>query len=376
MFDSNITIIGAGVVGLSIAAKLSENYDSIFVIERNKLFGQETSSRNSEVIHAGIYYPKGSLKAKLCVKGKELLYHFCNQYEVPYFKCGKLIVATTDEEISILDEIKQKAFNNGVDDLIFLDQHGIAELEPQVFGLKALFSPSTGIIESHSYMKQLETLAVNNGVEMVYGTSVTTITKLENAYEIKLLEPDGTSYSYTSEVVINSAGLESDLIANMIGIKDEELKIQFCKGQYFSINPPKNRLLNRLVYPVPDPNMVALGIHVTVDLAGGAKLGPDAVYLDKNEYDYKVDHDRKEIFYASVKRFLPFLEMDDLSPEMAGLRPKTQKKGEAFKDFYIQEETKQGLPGFINLIGIESPGLTASLAIAEMVKSLMSKVQI
>lgn len=371
MFDSKITIIGAGVVGLAIAAKLSEECNSVFVIERNKLFGQETSSRNSEVIHAGIYYPQGSLKALLCVEGKKLLYKFCNEFEIPYKNCGKLIVATSENEIPILDEIKQKALNNGVDDLVFLNQDEIAKYEPNIFALKALYSPSTGVIESHSFMKQLETLAVNNNAEIVYGTSVTGIAKLEKGYEITLLEPDGTSYSFSSEIVINSAGLESDLVAKMIGINNEKLKIQFCKGQYFSINPPKNRLINRLVYPVPDPNMVALGIHVTVDLGGGVKLGPDAVYLDNNFYDYKVDNSRKEFFYDSVKRFLPFLEMEDLSPEMAGLRPKTQKKNEAFKDFYIQEESERGLSGFINLIGIESPGLTASLAIADMIKSLI-----
>jgi L-2-hydroxyglutarate oxidase LhgO len=371
MFDSKITIIGAGAVGLAIAAKLSKTYESVFVIERNKLFGQETSSRNSEVIHAGIYYPQNSLKAKLCVEGKKLLYDFCQEHEIPHKKCGKLIVATTDEEIPILDEIKQKAFNNGVDDLRFLDQDEIAEFEPHIFALKALFSPSTGIIESHSYMKQLETLAVNNGAEMVYGNEVVNLTKLDKGYQIELKEPDGSTYAFSSEMVINSAGLESDLIAKMLGIEDEELKIQFCKGQYFSIDPPKNRMLNHLVYPVPDPNMVALGIHVTIDLGGGAKLGPDAVYLDENVYEYKVDHNRKEVFHASVKRFLPFIELDDLSPEMAGLRPKTQKKGEPFKDFYIQEESKSGFSGFINLIGIESPGLTASLAIANQVASLL-----
>jgi len=371
MFDSKITIVGAGVVGLAIAAKFSESCNSVFVIERNKLFGQETSSRNSEVIHAGIYYAQGSLRAKLCVEGKNLLYQFCDQYQIPYKKCGKLIVATTEEEIPILNEIKQKANDNGVADLIFLNQNEIANLEPNIFALKALFSPSTGIIDSHSYMKQLETLAVNNGAEMVYGNEVIGIKKLDKGYQISLKEPDGNIYSFSSEFVVNAAGLESDLVSSMIGIKGEELRIQFCKGQYFSINPPKNRLLNHLVYPVPDPNLIALGIHVTIDLGGGAKLGPDAIYLDENCYDYKVDISRKEVFYKSVKRFLPFLELEDLSPEMVGLRPKIQKKGEASKDFYIQEESEKGYPGFINLIGIESPGLTASLAIADMIESML-----
>lgn len=369
--DTKITIIGAGVVGLAIAVKLSENTDSIFLIERNKLFGQETSSRNSEVIHAGIYYPQGSLKAKLCVAGKKKLYSFCDQYEVPYSQCGKLIVATSGEEVEMLSAIKKRAFNNGVDDLIFLNQEEIKKYEPNIFALAALYSPSTGIIESHSYMKQLETLAVNNGVELAYGNEVTALNKIDNGYKIHIKEPDGSAYSFTSEKVINSAGLEADLISAMLGLQNEALRIQFCKGQYFRVNPPKNKLVSRLVYPVPNPNLTGLGIHVTTDLSKGVKLGPDATYLDENIYDYKVDHTRLDDFYISAKRFLPFIEKEDLSPEMAGLRPKIQKKGEKVKDFYIQEESKNGLPGFINLIGIESPGLTASLAIAEYVKNLL-----
>lgn len=375
MFDSDITIIGAGVVGLAIAAKLSEKYSNIFVIEKHHLFGQETSSRNSEVIHAGIYYPQGSLKADLCVKGKKQLYNFCDKYKLPYNKCGKLIVATNAAEEPALDEIKQKALNNGVDDLHFLNQDEIKELEPNILATKALFSPSTGIIESHSFMKQLETLAVNNGTQMVYHTKVRGITTIENGYQIHLNDADGESFIFTSKYIINAAGLESDLISNMLGMKNDDLKIYFCKGQYFRINPPKNRLLNRLVYPVPDPNMETLGIHVTVDLSKGVKLGPDVKYLEKNEYDYKVDLDRQKDFHQSVKRFLPWLEFDDISPEMAGIRPKVQKQGEPVRDFYIQEESKKGFPGFVNLIGIESPGLTASLAIADYVQNLLKLIK-
>lgn len=371
MFDSELCIIGAGVVGLAIAAKLSEKYANVFVIEKHHLFGQETSSRNSEVIHAGIYYPKRSLKAKLCVEGKKKLYAFCKRYEVPYRNCGKLIVATNASEEPALNEIKQKANSNGVDDLQFLNQKEIQELEPNIKATKALFSPSTGIIESHSFMKQLETLFVNNGGQMVYHTEVTAISKNESGYQIQLKEADGTSFSFTSKRIVNSAGLESDLISNMLGMQDEKLKINFCKGQYFKINPPKNRLLNRLVYPVPDPNMEALGIHVTVDLSKGVKLGPDVQYLENNEYDYKVDLDSQKDFYQTVKKFLPWLELDDLSPEMAGIRAKIQKQGGPVTDFYIQEESAQGFSGFVNLIGIESPGLTASLAIADYVDSLL-----
>lgn len=371
MFDSDLTIIGAGVVGLAIAAKLSEKQPAVFVIERHPLFGQETSSRNSEVIHAGIYYPKGSLKAKLCMEGKKKLYDFCNKYEVPYRNCGKLIVATNAEEEPALDEIKKKAMQNGVDDLRFLNQKEIQELEPNIAATKALFSPSTGIIESHSFMKQLETLAVNNGTQMVYHTEVNNISKIEGGYQIQLKEADNTTFKFTSKHIVNAAGLESDLISNMLGMQDDDLKINFCKGQYFRIKPQKNKLLNRLVYPVPDPNLEALGIHVTVDLSKGVKLGPDVKYLEKNDYDYKVDHDRQKDFHQSVKKFLPWLKFDDISPEMAGIRPKIQKQGGPVRDFYIREESARGFPGFVNLIGIESPGLTASLAIADYVDGLL-----
>jgi L-2-hydroxyglutarate oxidase LhgO len=368
--DSEITIIGAGVVGLAIAEKVSEKYKNVFLIEKHTSFGQETSSRNSEVIHAGIYYTKDSLKAKLCIEGKGLLYDYCKKYGVPFNNCGKLIVATSEVEISVIEGIRQTAMNNGVDDLIVLEREQISELEPNIFALKALYSPSTGIVDSHSLMKQYETNTVNNGCQIVYGSEVTGISKIKNGYEITIYDSDKKIYSFTSEIVINSAGLTSDKISEMVGINDENLKILFCKGEYFRINPPKNRLINRLVYPVPHQNMEGIGIHVTIDMGGGVKLGPDVKYLESNIYDYKLTASKQEAFYKSAKKFLPFLEFEDIAPEMAGIRPKIQRPGEPLRDFYIMEETKRGYPGFINLIGMESPGLTSSIAIANYVESL------
>jgi L-2-hydroxyglutarate oxidase LhgO len=370
--DAEITIIGAGVIGLAIAEELSENKDNVFLIEKHSTFGQETSSRNSEVIHAGIYYPQGSLKAKLCVEGNGLLYEYCNKYEIPYKNCGKLIVATTLEEISIIEGIKNTAARNGVTlEVLELDQ--IASLEPNIFALKALFSPTTGIVDSHSLMKRLETNTLNNGCQIVYGSEVTGIKKIINGYEIELLDSDKKCYSYTSSIVINSAGLTSDKISEMAGIRDANLTIQFCKGEYFRVNPPKNRLINRLVYPVPHQNMEGIGIHVTIDMGGGVKLGPDVKYLDSNVYDYSVTPSKREAFWLSAKRFLPFLELNDIAPEMAGLRPKIQKPGQPIRDFYMMEESKRGFPGFINLIGMESPGLTSCLAIAKYVAEIIKK---
>jgi L-2-hydroxyglutarate oxidase LhgO len=370
--DAEITIIGAGVIGLAIAEKITAERRNVFVIEKHPTFGQETSSRNSEVIHAGIYYTKDSLKARLCVEGKKLLYDYCKKNDVPFNNCGKLIVATSDEEISIIEGIRQTAVKNGVDDLVVLDRHQIAAMEPNIFALKALFSPSTGIVDTHSLMKRYETNAVNNGCQIVYGSEVKGIDRIENGYRIFLLDADQKDYSFTTNIVINSAGLSADKISEMVGINDEKLKILFCKGEYFRVNPPKNRLVSRLIYPVPHQNMEGIGIHVTIDMGGGVKLGPDVKYLDSNVYDYKVTASKQEEFYRSVKKFLPFLKFDDIAPEMAGIRPKIQRPGEPQRDFYIMEERRRGFPGFINLIGMESPGLTSSISIAKYVNGLIN----
>ncbi|MBA4323162.1 MAG: NAD(P)/FAD-dependent oxidoreductase, partial [Odoribacter sp.] len=353
------------------AEKLSKEYSGVFLIEKHLAFGQETSSRNSEVIHAGIYYTKDSHKARLCVEGKRLLYDYCKKFDVPHNNCGKLIVATSEEEISVIEGIRQTAINNGVDDLVLLEPKQIAELEPDIFALKALFSPSTGIVDTHSLMKQYETNSINNGCQIVYGSEVTGIKRITDGYEITLKDADKKNYIFTSGKVINSAGLTADKVSEMVGIYDDSLKILFCKGEYFRVNPPKNRLIRRLIYPVPHQNMEGIGIHVTIDMGGGVKLGPDVKYLDTNEYDYRLTISKQEAFYDSAKKFLPFLLFDDISPEMAGIRPKIQKPGEPQRDFYISEESARGYPGFINLIGMESPGLTSSLAIANHVRNLI-----
>ena len=368
--DAEITIIGAGVIGLAIAEEVSVKHQGVYLLEKHTSFGQETSSRNSEVIHAGIYYTKGSLKAKLCVTGNKLLYEYCRKYDVPHRNCGKLIVATTENEVRIIQGIQQTAALNGVD-LEMYDKDMIHDLEPNIFALRALYSPTTGIVDSHSLMKRYETNMLNNGGQVVYGSEVTGIKKIEGGYEISLLDSDKAKYSFTSRVLINSAGLTSDKISEMAGICEQNLQIYFCKGEYFRINPPKNRLLNRLVYPVPHHNMEGIGIHVTVDISGGVKLGPDVKYLDSNVYDYTLTPSKQEAFWTSARKFLPFLNYDDIAPEMAGIRPKIQKKGDPLRDFYISEESSKGFPGFINLVGMESPGLTSSIAIAKYVSTLI-----
>ena len=372
--DTDITIIGAGVVGLATGEKLSESFSNLYVIEKHPTFGQETSSRNSEVIHAGIYYPEGSLKAALCVEGKNLLYEYCRKHEIPYNNCGKLIVATTPEEVEVIEGIKETARKNGVE-LDIVENEQIAELEPHIYALKALHSPTTGIVDTHSLMKQLEAGIINNGGQMVYGSEVKGIRKLDEGYEITLLDADGQYFSFSTRIVINSAGLTADKISEITGIKDEKLSIHFCKGEYFRINPPKNRMIRRLIYPVPHENMEGIGIHVTIDMAGGVKLGPDVTYLDSNEYDYRVNASKQEAFWKSAKKFLPFLEIDDICPEMAGIRPKIQKRGDPQRDFYIMEESARGYKGFINLIGMESPGLTSCLSIANYISGLVTNIK-
>ena len=371
MTDAKITIIGAGVVGLAIAEYLSERYQDVYLVEKERTFGQETSSRNSEVIHAGLYYPEGSLKAKLCVEGKMMLYRFCEKWQVPHKNCGKLIVATSEEEKSVIENIISTASKNGVNDLSILEKNQVAELEPDIFALKAVLSPSTGIVDSHSLMKQLESNFVNNGGNTAYRNEVKLIKRINNGYEITVAEPDGSKYAFTSEAVINSAGLAADKVSEMAGLTDENLKINFCKGEYFRLKPPKNRLINRLIYPVPFHNMEGIGIHVTIDMGGGVKLGPDVTWLKENIQDYSVDASKQEAFFKSARKYLPFIEFDDIVPEMAGIRPKIQKQGDQQKDFYIKEEGSRGLPGFVNLIGMESPGLTSCLSIAEYVAGLI-----
>ncbi|RLD31667.1 MAG: NAD(P)/FAD-dependent oxidoreductase [Bacteroidetes bacterium] len=370
MTDTKISIIGAGVVGLAIASRISEMTDSIFVLEKNLKFGQETSSRNSEVVHSGIYYPKGSLKAILCVEGKELLYNYCEQKDIAYNKCGKLIISNSEQEDKVLENILQGAQKNGVKDGKTIKEEEILSLEPHIRAKSALFFPLSGVIDTHGLMKQLETDAINQGAEIVYGAEVTGIRKIDGGYEITVSEQDGPGFSFTTEILINASGLNADMIPKMVGIKNNEYQQYFWKGEYFSLVNGKHKLVSRLVYPVPFKNTVGLGIHTTIDLSGRVKLGPNAIYLSNKLTDYAINPEHKNDFYESAKTYLPFLEPDDLVSDQVGIRPKLQKPGDPVRDFIIKEESQAGFPGFINLIGIESPGLTACLSIANHVANL------
>ncbi len=363
----NITIIGAGVVGLSIAEELSAKYKRVLLLEKNDGCGQETSSRNSEVIHAGIYYPHGFLKASLCTEGNRLLYDLCRKRNIPHKRTGKLIVAVNDAECERLEKIKMHAEGNGVFDLTLLGKKQALTLEPEVSAKAAIYSPSTGIIDSHSLMRSFSISAGKNGAVVALRSKVTAIRAKDGIYE---LETNGGEYRFHTRVVINSAGLYSDSIAAMAGIDIERhgYRLKYCKGNYFSVSPaPK---LNHLVYPVPPENTESLGIHATLDLGNRIKFGPDSQYID--EIEYSIDEGRRESFYQSIQNYLPGIKPEHLHPEMCGIRPKLQGPGEAYRDFIIKDESDIGYPGLINLIGIESPGLTSCVAMARYVKTLVA----
>lgn len=360
----NITIIGAGVVGLAVAAELSKKHKDIVLVEKESSFGQGISSRNSEIIHAGIYYPKDFLKANLCVEGKDLLYSFCEKNRIPFKKLGKIIAAVDEDEAVQLRELEQKAKANGVGDLTWLSKKQIKELEPAVNAVSALYSPSTGIIDSHLLMKHLEQKAKDNGVLIAYGSEVKSVRYEGRRYVINVNGEDALE----TKVLVNSAGLYSDRIAAMAGIDIDKnhYKLHYCKGEYFSYAKPS--FLKHLVYPVPEAEVKSLGIHAVIDLAGGLKFGPSAEYVDV--IDYNVNPANRPKFAAAVRNLFPQVGEDDLSPDQAGIRPKLQGSGEGFRDFVISDESDKGFPGLINLIGIESPGLTACLAIARLVTAL------
>jgi L-2-hydroxyglutarate oxidase LhgO len=368
--DVNITIIGAGVIGLSIARELSSEYSDVFMIEKNKSFGQEISSRNSEVIHSGIYYPKNSLKSILCVEGKELLYKYCKEKKINHKKIGKLIIATNSEEDKQLQLLLKNAKNNGVHDGEYLSYEEIKKIEPNIKVFSALFYPSTGIIDSYGLLKQLEADAKNNGANAVYNTEVIEIKKLTKGYLVSVKD-NSSKFSFTTKVLINAAGLFSDKISFLAGISDPLYNLYFWKGEYFSVINGKNKYISHLIYPVPYKNNIGLGIHATLDVNNRMKLGPNAIFLPNKIIDYKVNENRKFDFFNSVRHFLPFIELDDLQPEQCGIRPKLQKPGDAFRDFIIKNEAERGFENFINLIGIESPGLTSCLSIAKMVKNIL-----
>jgi len=365
MDKCDAVIIGSGVVGLSIAAALPGK--NVVVIDKNDSFGRETSSRNSEVIHAGLYYQPGSLKARLCIEGRDLLYAFCRENKIPHQKIGKLLIAVNEAEEQKVKAIYDNARLSGVTGLEFFTAAQVRAVEPGINATMALWCPDTGIVDSHRLMEALYHKAKSNGAIFSFYTEAAAIQKNGDGYTVTVGEPGGESFGLKTAKVINCGGLHADKVAAMTGLAIDKLgyKIHYCRGQYFRASNPKKFSVRHLIYPPATP--VSLGIHLTNDLAGGLRLGPDEKYI--SDLDYQIDNNDLEKFYLAVKEFLPSLEKTDLIPDTVGIRPKLQGPGEDFRDFIINEESANGLPGFVNLLGIESPGLTAALAIAKKVAS-------
>jgi L-2-hydroxyglutarate oxidase LhgO len=361
--EVDVVVVGAGVVGLAIARALALGGRDVMVLEAADAFGTGTSSRNSEVIHAGIYYPRGSLKARLCVAGREKLYDYCETHGVPHRRCGKLIVATSGTQLAELQKIKAAAHANGVN-LDPLSAMQALELEPQLHCTGALLSPTTGIIDSHSYMLSLLGEAERRGATLVCDSRVT------EAH----IEPDGVRVlvnngetELKARLLINSAGLGApDVAARIVGFPAQFRRRGYlAKGNYFTL--AGRSPFARLVYPVPEPG--GLGVHLTLDLAGRARFGPDVQWIGDRveEIDYAVDPKRGDRFYGEVRKYWPALPDGGLEPAYSGVRPKISAQGEPNADFVIEGPSTHGVPSVVNLFGIESPGLTASLAIAEAV---------
>tara|TARA_B100000965_G_scaffold92076_2_gene75033 strand:+ start:6505 stop:7587 length:1083 start_codon:yes stop_codon:yes gene_type:complete len=354
----NITIIGAGIVGLAIAEELSKFYTDILVIEKEDTFGQHVSSRNSEVIHSGFYYPPDSLKSKLCVEGNERMYSFAKKYHINHSKCGKLIVANKKTDYLKLEDVMNNALKCGLKNISILNKSEAHKKEPMVNCLKALWIPSTGIIDSHGVMSKLEYLSKNRGVFFAYKTELDSMIKVNNEYELKF---KNTQTKIISDIVINSSGLWSDTVSKMLGINNYE--IEYYKGDYYKSRDVKN--LNCLIYPIP--KISSLGIHSVLSLNGEVSFGPNIYKV--NKIDYKIDDKYKNQYIKEIKGLL---RLDDINiqEDFSGIRPKIKFDGK-FNDFVIENELKKGYKNFINLIGIDSPGLTSSLAIAQYVKRLI-----
>lgn len=357
-------VIGAGVVGLAVARTLARAGRETLILEAEDAFGTVTSARNSEVIHAGIYYPAGSLKARLCVEGRQQLYDYCRDYGVDHRRCGKLIVATDETQRAALDAIAAHARANGVDDLQMLDAAAARALEPALHCTAALLSPSTGIIDSHAYMLSLLGQAETAGAMLALLSPVRALRP--QADGIDIIAGDDDEPALRARVVVNATGLAApDLARRVEGIDTARLPTPYySKGSYFTLSG--RAPFSHLVYPVPEPG--GLGVHLTLDLAGQARFGPDVQWVDTPDYD--VDPARAEHFYAEIRRYWPALRDATLAPGYAGVRPKIVGPGEPAADFHIDDTGVHGIPGLINLFGIESPGLTASLAIADEVGRL------
>ena len=349
----DVVVIGAGVVGLAVGRELARAGREVLILERHELIGSEISSRNSEVIHAGIYYPTGSVKAETCVRGKALLYAHCEAYNVPHKRIGKVIVATDPGQFETLKAYQRQARVNGVGELPWLNRSDILALEPEVDAVAGVYSESTGIVDSHAFMLSLLGDIEAAGGAIAYLTTVTDLERTPGGVRVHCGD-----FGLDANAVVNAAGLAAPAMAGRLGGSHTGY---YAKGHYFTLSGKSP--FGRLVYPVAEPG--GLGVHVTLDMAGQARFGPDVVW--QNGEDYAFDGVDFEAFVRAIRRYYPGLDESRLHPGYTGIRPKLAPRGEPAADFLIEGPEETGVPGFVNLLGIESPGLTASLAIAERV---------
>lgn len=389
---TDCVVIGAGVVGIAVARELSLNHGrNVLVIESASTFGTGSSSRNSEVIHGGIYYPPNSLKARFCVRGRRLLYEYCKEHGIPHKQIGKLIVACGHEEVPKLNYLLNRGIENGVEGLKMMEGSEAMSMEPELQCLGALWSPTSGIIDSHSLMLSLMGEAETHGTTFSYNSTVTGAHLEENQINLYISDTksvknfDFSSQGYPDitllpKLVVNAAGLTSTALARRFnGINLGVIPPSYyARGCYFSLSNITVSPFKHLIYPVPEDG--GLGVHVTLDLDGNVKFGPDVEWLSdiddvsslQNKFDYTVCADRAEKFYPAIRRYYPSLKDTSLQPGYAGIRPKLSGPRDGFYDFMIQGEEFHGIPGLVNLFGIESPGLTSSMAIAEYVATKFS----
>ena len=368
--ELDVAVLGAGAVGLAAAAALGRAGRSVAILERESGIARGTTSRNSQVVHAGLYYPEGSWKARLCVAGRERLYERCARLGIPHRQLGKLVVATAPEEIAVLERIRALGTANGAPGLELLDGDVVRRLEPAVRAVAALWSPATGIVDAHALSASWLAEAEAHGAVLALRHEVVSLEHAGDRWRVGTREPDGAHAGLECAAVVNAAGLGSDRIAALAGIDVDACgwRQHPCKGDWFALAPGAPLRVQRLVYPVP--HGAGLGVHVTVDLGGRLRLGPDAEYVDAIRYD--VDPRKADAFAEAASRYLPGLRAEWLTPDQAGIRPKLAGPGEVFRDFVIDEGSAHGKPGLVNLVGIESPGLTAAPAIAERVVELLS----
>ena len=366
--DYEITIIGSGIIGLSIAKSLSEkSHKSVLIIEKDNSYGKGISSRNSEVIHSGVYYKKNTLKSKLCIEGNKKLYAFCKKYSVWNKKCGKLIVGQKHQS-EIIRKLYKNAVSNNIGEVKILEKNDISHYESQIKGDIALHIASTGIVSSHQLMDRLYKISCDGHHDYLFRSAFLKAVKIRNGYSLDLENYYGQKETVTSDWVINCAGLNSDTV-NIN--KNKHPGIHYSKGSYFKLSTRWRNKFKHLVYPVPDKKNKSLGVHLTIDKNGYVRLGPNAQKLSKKEENFHVDDKQKTFFFNEAKKYIKNIKLTDLEPDYSGIRPKLNTLTNLESDFYINNEKKSGFPNWINLIGIESPGLTASLAIGDYVLKLI-----